>query len=153
MSKDWYADIVEFHKEVMEDNFPTTPYLPDLKHRQLRQALIKEEMEETLDAIGFGNDLVEIADGICDSIVVLLGTAVTCGIDIRPIWDEVHRTNMLKKEGRMREDGKRLKPPGWKPPEVERLIREQMGCVHLELPNCENIGHCSNTEGCLEAGM
>lgn len=41
-------------------------------------------------------DLVEIADGIADSMVVLLGTAVACGIDIKTVFDEVIRSNDSK---------------------------------------------------------
>lgn len=124
MSKDWYADMQEFHKVVMLDNFKTIPHQPPIKYWSLRYHLIKEEMEETLEAIDKGN-LVETADGITDSIYVLLGTAVTCGIDIRPIWDLVHKANMEKKDGEMRPDGKRLKPPGWKHPDIEKEIRRQ----------------------------
>lgn len=124
MSRNWVKDIEDFHKEVMLDEFPTKPYIPNLKYRRLRRKLIKEEMDETLEAIRT-NNLVGLADGIADSIVVLLGTAVTYGIDMRPIWDEVYRTNLAKKEGPMRADGKRLKPEGWKPPEIDRLLKEQ----------------------------
>jgi len=125
MSKDWYQDIVDFHRLVMRDNFSTKPYIPSQKYRDLRIKLIREEVvKETLPALENGN-LVGIADGIADSIVVLLGTAVTYGIDIRPIWDEVHRTNMAKKDGPMREDGKRLKPEGWESPRIEEEIRRQ----------------------------
>lgn len=126
MSNDWYHDVVEFHREVMLDVFPTYPYLPSDSFKNLRYGLVLEEMEETLKAIQ-GNDLVGIADGICDSIVVLLGTAVTYGIDIRPIWDEVHRTNMAKRAGPLREDGKRLKPLDWEPPKVRELLAAQGG--------------------------
>jgi len=121
---DWYQDIVDFHKQVMEDDFPKKPYIPSPELKELRGILIIEETSETLDAMDKG-DLAKIADGIADSIVVLLGTAVTYGIDIRPIWDEVHRTNMAKKGGKLRRDGKLLKPKGWKPPEIKRLIKEQ----------------------------
>ena len=38
----------------------------------------------------------KIADGIADSLVVQLGTAVACGIDIKPIFDEVMRSNWSK---------------------------------------------------------
>jgi len=124
MSKDWYQDIVDFHEQVMEDDFPKKPYIPSAELKELKGTLIIEEISETLDAMGKG-DLVELADGIVDSIVVLLGAAVTYGIDIRPIWDEVHRTNMLKKGGKRRKDGKLLKPEGWKPPAVAELIKEQ----------------------------
>jgi len=124
MSKDWYQDIVDFHEQVILGNFPKRPYIPDEQRKLLRQELIVEEICETLNAIDEDN-LVEIADGIVDSIVILLGTAITYGIDIRPIWDEIHKTNMLKKGGRIREDGKLLKPDGWKPPEIEKIIKEQ----------------------------
>ena len=124
MSKDWYQDIVDFHEQVMKDNFSKKPYIPSVELKELRGVLIIEEIGETLTAID-EEDLIELADGIADSIVVLLGTAVTYGIDLRPIWDEVHKTNMLKKDGELRKDGKLLKPEGWKPPEIERLIKGQ----------------------------
>ena len=124
MSKDWYQDIVDFHKDVMCDEFPTKPYVPSDRLKTLRKELIMEEVKETLLAID-NDDIVELADGIADSIVVLLGTAVTYGIDIRPIWDEVHKTNMAKKDGPMRSDGKRLKPEGWKPPDIKSIINKQ----------------------------
>lgn len=124
MSKDWFQDIVDFHEQIVQDNFPKQPYIPNPELRELRGTLIIEEISETLNAMD-KDDLAKIADGIADSIVVLLGTAVTYGIDIRPIWDEVHKSNMLKKGGKLREDGKLLKPKGWKPPEIERIIKEQ----------------------------
>ena len=124
MSKDWYKDMQDFHKVVMLDNFEPRPHQPPPKYYTLRYTLVKEEMEETLEAIKIGS-LAEVADGIADSIYVLLGTTVTYGIDIRPIWNLVHKANMEKKKGKMRFDGKRLKPPGWKHPDIEKEIRRQ----------------------------
>lgn len=43
------------------------------------------------------------------------------GVDLRPFFKEVHRTNMLKTSGPIREDGKRMKPPGWKPPRLAEM--------------------------------
>ena len=126
MSKDWVKDIWEFHKEVMLDPFTEedTPHIPLPKYVHLRYELVKEEMDETLEAITTDN-LEKIADGIADSIVVLLGTAITYGIDIQSVWDAVHSSNMAKKTGPMREDGKRLKPEGWKPPDIKGLLEVQ----------------------------
>lgn len=121
---DWYQDIVDFHKEVMCDNFETRPHIPVESLKKLRKSLIIEEVSETLKAID-SDDIVELADGIADSIVVLLGTAVTYGIDIRYIWDEVHRTNMAKKGGEVRADGKKLKPEGWLPPDIKSILIKQ----------------------------
>lgn len=121
---DWYEDMQDFHKIVMRDNFLNYPHIPEKKYVELRKSLISEEVKETLDAMD-KNDIVEIADGIVDSIVVLIGTAITYGIDIREIWEEVHKTNMAKEHGPIREDGKRLKPEGWKPPDVLSILKKQ----------------------------
>lgn len=125
LSQDWYQDVKDFHQEVCERETPAFPTNANCSVALLRINLISEEIKETLNALGHGN-LVELADGICDSIVVLLGTAIDYGIDIRPIWDEVHRTNILKKGGPRREDGKLLKPVGWSGPRVKELIQEQV---------------------------
>ena len=123
MSKDMYEDILEFSKE-FNQHIGSTPKVPRDGVKVLRQCLIREEVEETIKAIE-ENDLVEIADGIADSIVVLLGTAIAYGIDIRPIWDEVHKTNMAKVGGEVRPDGKQLKPEGWVAPDIQNLLDEQ----------------------------
>lgn len=52
----------------------------------------------------------EAIDAMCDLIVVIHNTSNAMGVDIEPFFDEVHRTNMEKAEGALREDGKRLKP-------------------------------------------
>ena len=90
---------------------------PAISRPELRVKLIKEEAKETCDAIERG-DLVEAVDGLCDLLYVTLGAAVEFGIDIEPIFDEVHRTNMLKEGGGTRSDGKTLKPPGWVAPDI-----------------------------------
>ena len=123
MSQDWQGDVEEFHKEVIGDNFAPYPHL-EWNKRELRISLMREELQELETALHKG-DLPGIADGAADLIVVTLGTMVTYGIDLRPIWDEVHRTNMLKKDGPIRADGKKLKPPDWKGPEIARLLEEQ----------------------------
>ncbi|KKM62644.1 hypothetical protein LCGC14_1519650 [marine sediment metagenome] len=124
MSKDWQQDIVDFHK-AMNHYIASKPEIPPEKVVRLRHRLIEEEMKETLKAIHM-EDLVEIADGIADSIVVLLGTAVSYGIDIRPVWDEVNKSNMAKIGGGKDAGGKSLKPPGWTPPRIKEILDSQM---------------------------
>lgn len=123
MSEDWQYDILDFHK-VCGHCISEKPGIPTRKVKQLRYSLVKEEMQETLNAI-LEDNLVGIADGVADSIVVLLGTAISYGIDMQPIWDEVHKSNMAKVGGEKRSDGKQLKPEGWSPPDVEGILRKQ----------------------------
>lgn len=128
MSKDWYQDILDYTDSVVGDRMQDgKPFPHALKGntRYLKIDLIDEEVnEELIPALKLGN-IVKSADGAVDSIVVIIGAMISCGIDIRPIWDEIHRTNLMKKGGPIREDGKRLKPEGWKPPEIEKEIRRQ----------------------------
>lgn len=70
-------------------------------------------------------DIVDAADGIADVLVTAYGAACVLGIHARPVFDEVHRTNMAKVGGPRRADGKLLKPPGWKPPDVAAVLERQ----------------------------
>jgi len=121
---DWYQDIKDF-MTAMEQKCRSKPQIPDEDTKKLRIELIKEEVNTELLPALVNDDLVEIADAAADSIVVILGMCIAYGIDLRPIWDEVHTTNMAKKDGPVRLDGKRLKPPGWVPPDIGRLLSEQ----------------------------
>ena len=69
-------------------------------------------------------DLVEAIDGKCDLLYVTFGAGVEEGVDLQLFFDEVHRTNMAKVGGATREDGKTLKPPGWKPPRIAEMLEE-----------------------------
>ncbi len=125
---DWFKDVVEFHLK-FGHHIEDRPKLPPSKESKLRHTLIEEEMKETLEGIEEGN-LAKIADGIADSIVVLLGTGISYGIDVRPIWNLVHESNMKKGGGGTREDGKTLKPEGWKPPNIDKELRRQQDAAN-----------------------
>lgn len=87
-------DVAEFHRAGVVP-MPDKLDHPPNDRKRLRIALIEEEVDETIDAIRAGN-IVEVADGIADSIVVLVGTALEYGIDLTAVWNEVHRSNMAK---------------------------------------------------------
>jgi predicted HAD superfamily Cof-like phosphohydrolase len=110
-------DVADFHRAL---DIPVGDS-PAIRRPELRAELIREESKEAADAIERG-DLIEAIDGLCDMIVVAYGAAVEFGIDLGPFWDEVHRTNMAKVGGPVREDGKRLKPPGWTPPDIAGVL-------------------------------
>lgn len=70
-------------------------------------------------------DLPALVDATADLDYVVEGLRVRLGVDGDPIWEAVHAANMAKSTGPLREDGKRMKPEGWKAPDVEGLLREQ----------------------------
>ena len=105
---------------------PEKPMIPGINVHVLRIDLIQEELNELDTALG-NEDIIEVADAITDLLVVVLGTAVACGINIQPCWDEVHRSNMTKFiDGHRREDGKWIKGPSYSPANLEPIIKEQM---------------------------
>jgi predicted HAD superfamily Cof-like phosphohydrolase len=70
--------------------------------------------------------LPDVADALADLTYVVEGAWLTYGIDPQPVIDEVHRTNLSKIGGPIHpETGKRQKPEGWKPPDIDRVLREQ----------------------------
>jgi predicted HAD superfamily Cof-like phosphohydrolase len=126
MSQDWYADVLDWNVGVKGINFQPVPHTLTQEEKARVVKLINEEVNDELIPAIESSNLLESVDGAVDSIVVILGAMVYMGVDIRPIWDEVHRTNMLKVGGKKRADGKLLKPEGWKPPEVQKLIQQQI---------------------------
>lgn len=93
---------------------------------ELRIKLLKEEVEEYAEAARAG-DLVEVLDALADIGYILAGTIINHGMqDIYDdAFDEVHRSNMAKLvDGKVlrREDGKVMKPEGWKPPNLAQFL-------------------------------
>lgn len=96
----------------------------------LRQALIEEEVRELAEAAQAG-DVVGVADALADIVYVAYGTAHVYGIDLDAVLDEVHASNMTKlgADGRpvRRADGKVLKGPGYRPPDVRAVLDRGAG--------------------------
>lgn len=96
------------------------------KQANLYAALIEEEMQEFRDARAAGDD-VETFDAILDIIVVCIGYGLSRGWPMVEGWQEVMQSNLSKigPDGfvkRRPEDGKILKPEGWLPPNLKRVL-------------------------------
>ncbi len=120
---DMQADVREF-MQAMRQDCPIVPAWPAYSIQDMRLGLIREEFEEYKKA-DFENNMPELADAMADMIYVIIGSALAHGIDLTPIWREVHRSNMAKLSGGMREDGKVMKPVGWVGPEVAGCLKAQ----------------------------
>ena len=89
--------------------------------------LIREETDELEEAIQ-DNDKVEQLDALIDILVVTMGAVRAAGWDGEGAWKEVMDTNFAKidpETGKVtkREDGKVLKPEGWKAPQLAQFIK------------------------------
>ena len=99
----------------------------DEKQYAMYVKLIDEEHHELLEAT-LSDDRVEQLDALIDILVVTIGAIHSGGFDAEGAWKEVMSTNFAKidKETgkvRKREDGKVLKPLGWKPPELAQFVK------------------------------
>lgn len=99
---------------------------PSVDNYAMYLDLITEEYDELKEAI-IANDRVEQLDALVDILVVTMGAIRSGGFDGEGAWREVMRTNFAKIDPetgkvRKREDGKVLKPEGWKAPELAPFI-------------------------------
>ena len=88
--------------------------------------LIDEEFMELQEAV-MQQDRVEQLDALIDILVVTMGAIRAGGFDGEGAWKEVMDTNFAKIDPdtgkvRKREDGKVLKPEGWKPPQLDAYL-------------------------------
>lgn len=142
-----YDRIKEFMLKTRDsqDPIPNIPTIPNTTSRYLRANMILEEAVETIEALGFKviptedddirvarhlglkPDIEGIADGCADLSVVVTGTLIACGIKDDPLLREVDASNLAKVAGKIieRGDGKIMKPPGWKKPNIKRVLSEQ----------------------------
>lgn len=91
-----------------------TPRLVPGRLAEDRRKYTQEELDEYVEAVRSG-DLVGIADALADLLYIVLGTAVAHGIELEPVFHEVHRSNMTKTplDPVTRKGGK---GPGYEPP-------------------------------------
>lgn len=115
--------VQEFHEQ-FDIHVSAAPSIPDEPTQILRKRLIQEEFEELQEAMQ-EKDLPSIAKELADLLYVVYGTAVSLGIDMEPVFREVHRSNMSKVGGYKREDGKWVKPPTYSPASLDKILEGQ----------------------------
>lgn len=130
---------------------PTAPAEPAIRDAQLSARLLLEEALETVvglvgrdgalslmqdfalkvhDGPDAAPDLVEVVDGLCDTIYVAYGRAEAVGIDLEPYFNAVHAANMQKEARVIDGHGKRgFKPADWVDPkhEIRKMLETEQG--------------------------
>jgi predicted HAD superfamily Cof-like phosphohydrolase len=136
MAHDSPAALVrEFH-ETFDIPVADAPRSITRDRASARQCLIDEEVGELAEAVA-SERLDRIAHELADVVYVAYGTAASYGIDLDAVIAEVHRANMTKldAQGRpvRRADGKILKGPNYRPPDVLGVLAPQQGERQSEL--------------------
>ena len=115
--------VEEFHRK-FDLRAEPVPVILDEETRRLRVRLIQEEFDEVKEALA-REDLACIAKELADLLYVIYGTAVSCGIDMDPVFREVHRSNLSKVGGYKRGDGKWVKPATYSPAQIAPILNSQ----------------------------
>lgn len=107
----------------------TPPFIADESDQsRLYKKLIDEEYSEFIEAWE-ANDDVEKIDACFDMMWVIVGYMKSRGWDCEGIWDEGAQSNLAKIDPttgmviRRPEDGKILKPEGWKSPDFSKFAK------------------------------
>lgn len=114
----WQTLVRDFQKAAAQEP-KNEPSMLTFNGLELNANLIQEELNEYLNA----ETIVDIADALGDLLYVVLGAACQHGIDLDPIFHEIHRSNMTKFiDGYRRADGKWVKGPSYNPPNLKPLL-------------------------------
>lgn len=121
-----FTDVAVFLKAVGQET-PSMPQQAVSEQAELYKKLIKEEVEEFWEAEAASDDVEEI-DACFDMMWVIVGYMKSRGWDCENIWDEGAKSNLSKIDPvtglvKRREDGKILKPEGWKPPDFTKFVK------------------------------
>ena len=96
------------------------------KINKLRVSLIKEELDELIEAIN-KKDLVEVADALTDILYVTYGAGHAFGINLDDCFEEVQNSNMSKLDNNGKpiynDQGKVMKGPNYFKPDLSKFIR------------------------------
>lgn len=133
-----------FHKQ-FEILAQAAPRVADERTRRLRLRLIEEELGELRESLE-QDDLPGIAKELADLLYVVYGTAVSYGIDMTPVFREVHRSNMSKVGGYKREDGKWMKPATYSPADVGTVLARLQASAMNDADH-RGAGSMVSTEG------
>jgi predicted HAD superfamily Cof-like phosphohydrolase len=90
------------------------------EEKMLRTRLMSEELAELVAAMQL-EDIPLVADSIADLLYVVYGTAVSYGIPIQKVFEEVHRSNMTKSTN-FDEGGKVTKGINFEPPDLNYIL-------------------------------
>ena len=95
------------------------------KINALRVSLIKEELDELIEAIN-KKDLVEVADALTDILYVTYGAGHAFGINLDECFEEVQNSNMSKLDQNGKpiynDAGKVMKGPNYFKPDLSKFI-------------------------------
>ena len=117
---------VGFFMKTFGQDVKQCPAFSTDKINELRVSLIKEELDELIEAMN-KKDLVEVADALTDILYITYGAGHAFGINLDDCFEEVQNSNMSKldKDGKpiYNDKGKVMKGPNYFKPDLSKYIK------------------------------
>ena len=121
---------IELHTQyVMEElaELAATRMTRDESKQMFGRVIGRMKIPNRMDGTNTTKVIEEQADAHVDAIYYILNSATKYGLDLDPVFREVHRSNMSKRDpetGKFIKDanGKVVKPETWTPPSLHRII-------------------------------
>ena len=121
------SELQEIHVSTIDQSIKSAESLRNF----MLECLDQVDVPKKLNKDGWTDEeiLVEQYDGLADAIYYMYDFAGRHGVNLDLLLDEIHQANMNKKfpddTFHNREDGKVLKPPGWKEPDIFAILNKQ----------------------------
>ena len=121
-----YCKKVKEFTQACNDSLPNRPQQLDKNAVKFITQMVKDELKELEEA----SNIIDQADAFVDMMYYICDAAVRNGINLDPIFEIVHHSNMNKVingKVKRREDGKIMKPNNWIPPEplIQKNLEKQ----------------------------
>jgi predicted HAD superfamily Cof-like phosphohydrolase len=117
--------VLEFHRKmgftVNQEPTKLSDKLWRIRYNNTIDELVELQLAEQGLEIGMSG-IEEVADALGDLLYFIYGTAVAHGIDMEPVLEEIHRSNMTK-DPPTTTDGKAVKGPNYRPPDLLPIIK------------------------------
>ncbi len=118
--------VERFNRQIIGVPIPDRPTILSYQRSEARLSHMREELTEIEDA--FSDECIaDVTDGVIDLAYVALGTLIEMGITAGAAFEEVHVANMKRERGHNpsrpdTQDHDAVKPAGWTPPDIEKLL-------------------------------
>jgi predicted HAD superfamily Cof-like phosphohydrolase len=131
MSKDEVRFIVRMVLSEMLELCTTVTPSVECAYDFMKECMDKTDVPKECNLPSEVELIAEQYDAFVDAWYYMLNTAAKKGVDLEGIFQVVHGANMAKRfpDGSFhrREDGKVMKPQGWKEPDIVGEMKRQLG--------------------------
>jgi len=120
-----YCQLVNDFTSACNDDLPQQPKYMSIESIHFLTDMLQAEFKELMES----KTVEDQQDALVDMIYYICDAAIKQGVNLDPLFLEVHGANMLKvgPDGKVlkNEQGKVLKPEGWTPPDLKAEVDRQ----------------------------